>query len=94
MDITFKVIGNVIVDHKFEIVDLKATGSNVSCNQELDLPLFHAVDSFQPFSLGEVSHQVLGGISGECKTFGNLDAPCLRITEKKAVFRVFLAQKL
>jgi len=55
VDIIFRILGQIVIDHVADIFNMNAAGGDVGGDQNFDLALFELFHQPKPFALGQIS---------------------------------------
>jgi hypothetical protein len=81
-------VGQVVVDHQFEVVHVDAAGCDVRRHQEAEGPLLEAFHDAGPLRLGHAAVQPFRGAAAGCQLVGQLLYHPLRVAEDEAAAHV------
>jgi hypothetical protein len=92
--IGLRLVGEVIVDHKFELVDVDPTGRNVSCYQYTNIPIFESTEGTLASILRFIPMNCLRPLSICDEFFDNFVSPMLGLTKDKHLSHLWIFEKV
>jgi len=81
MDIEFLLIRQIVIENSFNIVNINAARSDVSCNEDLERPLSESIHDLVSLGLAHIPMEAFGAVTGFLQPFAESGGHMLCISE-------------
>ena len=89
VDIIFRILGQIVIDHMADIFNMNAAGGNVGGHQNFDPSIFELFHQPKPFALGKITGNSFRRPSVSLKPVGEPFHPDLGVDKNKRPTPIF-----